>query len=52
MGRPPVPPEVARSERVATFVTISELEKLLRIAEDQQKSLSRVVHDILRRALG
>lgn len=51
MGRPPVAPETARSNRVVTFVTNSEMESLERIASEEDKSLSAAVHQILARSL-
>ena len=50
-GRPPGPPETARSHRVVTFVTRGELEKLEEIAEREDRSLSAVTHRLLSRAL-
>ena len=46
-GRPSTAPEKARSERVVTFVTNSELAKLEQIAEWEDRSLSAVVHRII-----
>jgi len=47
LGRPRLNPETARSNRVVTFVTNSELVKLERIAEQERISLSAVVYRIL-----
>jgi hypothetical protein len=47
LGRPRLNSEAARSNRVVTFVTNSELAKLARIAEQERISLSAVVHRIL-----
>ena len=47
LGRPRLNPETARSNRVVTFVTNSELAKLERIAEQERISLSAVVHQVL-----
>jgi hypothetical protein len=47
LGRPRLNPETARSNRVVTFVTNSELAKLERIAEQERISLSAVVYRIL-----
>jgi len=47
LGRPRLNPETARSNRVVTFVTNSELAKLERIAEQKRISLSAVVYRIL-----
>ncbi len=46
-GRPPRAPEAARSHRVVTFVTGRELAILERIAEEEDRSLSAVVHRII-----
>ncbi len=46
-GRPRLDPEKARSHRVVTFITSSDLEKLYRIAEQEERSLSWIVHRIL-----
>jgi len=47
MGRPPVPPERARPNRVVTFVTNSEFAQLQSIAERRGVSLSATVQEIL-----
>ncbi len=47
LGRPRLNPETARSNRVVTFVTNSELAKLERIAEQERISLSAVVYRII-----
>ncbi len=47
MGRPPLNPETARSNRIVTFVTNSEMAKLERIVDQEKTSLSAVVHRIL-----
>ena len=46
-GRPCLNPEKARSNRLVTFVTNSELTNLERIADEKGMSLSAVVHQIL-----
>jgi len=51
MGRPPKPSEDARSERVVTYVTKSELRRLERLADRKSLSLSAVVHQLLSRSL-
>ena len=51
MGRPPLNPEIARSNRIVTFVTNREMAKLERIVEQEKTSLSAVVHRILARFL-
>ena len=50
-GRPPGDPESIRRKRVVTLVTDSEFEKLARIADEKEKSLSSMVHQIISRYL-
>ena len=47
LGRPPLPREQARCERVVTFVTTTELEILRRQADEKRMSVSAVVHQIM-----
>jgi hypothetical protein len=47
MGRPPLPTEKARCKRVVTFVTLSEMEKLVELVSDSNDSLSSVCHRII-----
>ena len=47
LGRPPGDPESIRRRRVVTLVTDSEFEKLARIADEEEKSLSAMVHQII-----
>lgn len=47
MGRPPQDPAKARSNRVVTFVTDAEMEKINRLADEQGKALSAVVYELL-----
>ena len=51
MGRPPAPPETVRKNRIVTFVTDEEFEKLERLAERSDQSLSAAVYELLARAL-
>jgi hypothetical protein len=51
LGRPPMPRDRVRSERVVSFVTRSEFESLSRLAARRGESLSSVIHGILRSAL-
>jgi hypothetical protein len=46
-GRPPSPPETARSHRVVTFVTPVELTKLQQISESRNQALSATVHQMI-----
>ena len=50
-GRPCQNPENVRSKRIATFVTMGELEKLERIAEKERISLSAVVYRMISNCL-
>ena len=50
-GRPRQNPEDVRSKRIATFVTMGELEKLERIAEKERVSLSAVVYRMISNCL-
>ncbi len=50
-GRPGQAPEEARSNRVVTFVTSGELEGLEQIAQEEDRSLSGVVHRIIEQHL-
>jgi len=50
-GRPSQAPDVARSNRVVTFVTGRELEGLEQIAQEEDRSLSAVVHRIIEQHL-
>jgi len=51
MGRPPQPTKTARRNRVVTLVTDAELKKLSALADDENRSLSAVVHQILAKHL-
>lgn len=46
-GRPSQVPDAARSKRAVTFVTERELEGLEQIAQEEDRSLSAVVHRII-----
>jgi hypothetical protein len=47
LGRPPMNPEAARSKRIVTFITNSDLTKIERIVEQEKSSISLIVHRIL-----
>lgn len=51
MGRPPLPREKARANRLVTFLTDSELETLRRQAKQEGLSLSAKAHQILSSSL-
>jgi len=46
-GRPPLPADKVRSNRVVTFVTDPELALLKRISQNENDTLSSVCHRIL-----
>jgi hypothetical protein len=47
MGRPPAAPEIVRRNRVVTMVTDGELRTLSKLAHENNRSLSAIVHQIL-----
>ncbi len=51
LGRPPGPPESIRRNRVVTLLTDAEFEKLTKIADKKDKSVSALVHQIVSRYL-
>ena len=51
LGRPPLPRDQARSERVVSFVTPGELIALKKRADARNATLSSMVHHILSSAL-
>ena len=46
-GRPPLPREIARSERIVTFVTGQEKANLKRLADVASLSLSAICHRLI-----
>ena len=50
-GRPALPDEVARRERVVTFLTLREKESLSLLASAQSMSLSAVCHRLIVKGL-
>ena len=50
-GRPPLPKEVARSERVVTFVTQKEKTALSRLAAANSLSVSAICHQLIAQGL-
>ena len=46
-GRPPAPSSVARSNRLVTFVTDNELEYLMNIVDDEDRSMASVIHRVI-----
>ena len=51
LGRPPLPSEVTRSERVVTFVTREEKQELEVLAATASQSLSAICHHLIVRGL-
>ena len=51
LGRPPLPADRARSERVVSFVTPAELDALREHADAGGISVSAVIHQILSASL-
>lgn len=51
LGRPPGTPESIRHKRVVTLMTDAEFEKLAKIADENEKSVSAMVHQIISRYL-
>ena len=47
LGRPPVPSEDARSNRLVTFVTDRDLEYLTQVTIDEDRSMAFVIHQII-----
>ena len=47
LGRPPGAPESIRRRRAVTLMTDSEFEKLATLADDEEKSVSSFVHQII-----
>ena len=46
-GRPPLPPDKVRANRIVTFVTDPELAMLKKISRQENDTLSAVCHRIL-----
>ena len=52
LGRPPKTRDEVRSKRVVSFITRGEIDTLSDLADIRGESVSTVVHQILRSALG
>jgi len=52
LGRPSLPPDRVRSQRVVTFMTQHELECLKALAEQNRESLSSTCRKILTERIG
>ena len=50
-GRPPLPRDEARSQRVVTFVTEQDKAKLIELAEGRSTSLSAVCFELIAQGL-
>jgi hypothetical protein len=46
-GRPRTPSKVARSNRLVTFVTDEEMEHLMRVVVEEDRSMASVIHRII-----
>ena len=46
-GRPKLPPNQTRDQRVVTFLTGDEYKRLKKIADDANASVSRAGHDLI-----
>ena len=46
-GRPRTPAHVARPNRLVTFVTDEEMEHLMRIVMEEDRSMASVIHRII-----
>ena len=46
-GRPRTPTQVARPNRLVTFVTEEEMEHLLRVVVEEDRSMASVIHRII-----
>ena len=51
LGRPPETPGSIRRRRMVTLMTDAEFEKLTKIADENEKSVSAFVHQIVSRYL-
>ena len=51
IGRPPLPFEKRRSQRVVTFLTDSENKAVREIAETESKSLSQICYELIQKGL-
>jgi hypothetical protein len=51
-GRPRTPSQVARPNRLVTFVTNKEMEYLMRVVAEEDRSMASVIHRIIAAHLG
>lgn len=50
-GRPPLPADIVRQQRIVTFVTAQEKAQLEALSEQQSRSLSAICHQFIAAAL-
>lgn len=50
-GRPPLPPDKVRANRVVTFVTNPELALLKQLSKEESDTISAICHRIIARGL-
>ena len=48
-GRPKSPANIARPNRIVSFVTDNELQQLRQVAAEEERSMAAVVHRIIAR---
>jgi hypothetical protein len=46
-GRPRMPAQVARPNRLVTFVTDKEMEYLMRVVAEEDRSMASVIHRVI-----
>jgi hypothetical protein len=46
-GRPRTPSQVARPNRLVTFVTNKEMEYLMRVVAEEDRSMASVIHRLI-----
>jgi hypothetical protein len=46
-GRPRTPPQIARPNRLVTFVTDKEMEYLMRVVAEEDRSMASVIHRLI-----
>jgi hypothetical protein len=46
-GRPRTPPQTARPNRLVTFVTDKEMEYLMRVVAEEDRSMASVIHRLI-----
>ena len=52
MGRPPLPRNQVRVERVVSFLTADQKQQLQAFARESEQSLSTAAQDLIQRSLG